>query len=709
MHGNEGRTRAYPAGSAGSGRRTPSSRRSATFGVVTATRLRYSYRPNAVAAEIPDEKETADVAEWLAIVPAVLVSVLVLGVPGALVAAALGLRGIAFAGFVPAAGVSVVAVTSLAGHVIGFKWGVLPVAAVTAVLALAAYAARRIWISRSGAAPTKPAGAGWAVPTAAVVAAVLLTARFTVMVGQPGDVSQTFDNIFHLNAVQYIVETGDASPLRLGSLTYAFDGAGSFYPAAWHAITALVVQLTGATIPVAVNAVNLVIVAAVWPLGVLLLTRVVLGANRFGLLAAGVLAAGFAAFPYLMLDFGVLYPNVLSIALLPAALAFVVASCRLDDAVPMSVPAAWLGLAATLPGLSLAHPSTLMALIAFSAAPVGVAVFRHYRRLRAEHAAAWRYVLTSVILVVGVAAAAVLLIKARPTSEAAFWGPRESFLRSVFAGFTNSTVGYPVDLVITGLTIAGLWAIWRRKNQRWLLLSYLFAVGLYVISAGLPASYFRYGLTGTWYNDSNRLASLIPVLALPIAAAGAAWLVTTVLALIARRNTARGFRIAVPAAAAALLVLGTQWSAPMAEATENAEASYAMTDESLLLSTDELELLEEIRGELPEDSVVVGSPWTGTSLVYAISGYRALMPAIYGDRDQDVQLIMDGLRDADARPEVCSALKRENAWYILDFGPQEVHGGTHIFVGFEDLEDSDAVELVDEVGAARLYRVTACG
>jgi hypothetical protein len=46
---------------------------------------------------------------------------------------------------------------------------------------------------------------------------------------------------------------------------------------------------------------------------------------------------------------------------------------------------------------------------------------------------------------------------------------------------------------------------------------------------------------------------------------------------------------------------------------------------------------------------------------------------------------------------------------VLDFGDEEVHGGDHPYPGLENLATSDAVELVEAVGSAKLYRVTACG
>src|SRR5690606_5761584 len=93
------------------------------------------------------------------------------------------------------------------------------------------------------------------------------------------------------------------------------------YPAAWHDLVSLLVSVGGGGIPVSVNVINIVVAAVVWPLGCLYLARTVWGNRPAVVLSAAVLSAGFGAFPISLLDFGVLYPNFLAVALLPLVLA----------------------------------------------------------------------------------------------------------------------------------------------------------------------------------------------------------------------------------------------------------------------------------------------------------------------------------------------------------------------------------------------------
>ena len=59
---------------------------------------------------------------------------------------------------------------------------------------------------------------------------------------------------------------------------------------------------------------------------------------------------------------------------------------------------------------------------------------------------------------------------------------------------------------------------------------------------------------------------------------------------------------------------------------------------------------------------------------------------------------------------VCDAVERTQVRFVLDFGPREVqHLGPHVYPGIADLETSDAFELVDQEGEARLFELMACG
>jgi len=652
---------------------------------------------------------------WETALPSFIAALALLTLPGAAIAAAFGLRGITFVGVVPLAAVSVIGLATLANHVLPFRWGANPVIVATVVLTVLVVLAR--WLLRDRwRTDLVPAGRtySWIAGAAILVGFALIAIRFAAIFGGPEHISQTFDNVYHLNAVRYIMDTGDASPMRLGSLTYDLDGVPSFYPGAWHAIAAIVAEISGAPIAVAVNAANIVIGGMVWSAGVVLLARVAFGRRAFAALLAGVLAAAFGAFPYLMIQFGVLYPNLLSIALLPGTIAVVVLAAGLGTESDLSPVPRWMLVIAVVPGLALAHPSTLVALLGFAVPIALVALFRHFRALRAAHAPAGRYWLAAGIAIVGFTAAAVLFRFARPPSVAAFWGPWSDPIAGTWAAVTSSPMGMAVDWVVAGLTVLGIIGIIVTRRNLWLLGSFAVGLFLYVVAVSVPIGFFRYLIVGAWYNDTNRLAALLPVVALPVAVAGGVWLVDLVSAGVARlapSATPRRRTLALGMVATVVLVgvgVATQAGTQLAQRTAWAQPLYRLTPDSPLLSSDELALLERIDDEVPAGVVVAGSPWTGASLVYAVADRRPLLPAIFGDRRGPTVILMESLRDADTDPEVCEAIREANVGFVLDFGPREVHPGEHPIDGFAELESSDAVRLLDEEGDARLYEVTAC-
>jgi len=65
------------------------------------------------------------------------------------------------------------------------------------------------------------------------------------------------------------------------------------------------------------------------------------------------------------------------------------------------------------------------------------------------------------------------------------------------------------------LGVAVLWGFYRLLNVprlRWLLMSHVYLVFLYMLCAG-SSSWLARELTGFWYNDAQRVAALIPMTA----------------------------------------------------------------------------------------------------------------------------------------------------------------------------------------------------
>ncbi|WP_341539071.1 DUF6541 family protein [Agromyces fucosus] len=656
---------------------------------------------------------------WAGAVLPLLFGALVLLAPGAALLLVLRQRGMVVVAAAPAVSLGMLAIATLALPAIGIQWSPAS-AGIVCILLVCAAVGVRAWFPAFREPKGGPDGRatmfGFAV--GAVIAAVSIGWRLTAAIGQPENLSQTFDNVFHLNAAEYIVMSGDASPLTLSSLTFAVDGGGSFYPGLWHAIVALVAEGTGASIPLSANAVDVLLAALVWPLSAALLVRILFGSSWAGQVATGLVTGCFALFPFLLLDFGIVAPYALSVAALPAALAWMVALLGLGNAAPAERPALWIAAGLSSIGVALAHPGGVIALLVLIAPAAVVAFGAWWRRTRMSGTPLRTRVLALVGALVLLVGAAAVFVVVRPTREAAFWGPPMSF-DAAFTSILQSSEAFRAPALFLSVAIAvGLIAVWALKQQRWLSVSFLLVLFIYVIVAALHVGRLRYLLTGTWYSDIYRIAALIPVVAVPLLVAGCLWgghLLGLGIERWKRKMPSLGpirpgTVSAVTATVLALVVaVLAQTGAALASASSSITAVYATTDDSALLSADERALLDRIADEVPADGVVVGNAWTGASLSSAIGQRRALVPHIFATLDPDTRLILDQLDTAEPGSEVCEAVRRQNVTHVLDFGAREVHGGLHEIGGLDDLDSSSAVELVDEQGEARLYRVVGCG
>ncbi|MDD0858805.1 hypothetical protein NHF46_15765 [Arthrobacter alpinus] len=271
--------------------------------------------------------------------------------------------------------------------------------------------------------------------------AIILGWRMTRIFITPENISQTYDNVFHLNAVRFILDTGNGSSLRLATLDPS--GPGSFYPAVWHDLVSLVVQLSGSSIPVGLNAVNLVLGAVVWTISVMYLATRVLGSRPAVYLVTGSLAGAFSAFPYLLLGFGVLYPNFLAITLLPVAVALLTDVLRVST---VSHPG-WLRggilLLVILPGVTLSHPNIAMAFAVFAIPIIAIWLYKQVRACL-NHDLAIRWLAASLVATAGyLLALQFAWEKFRPSKEASSWAPRQTIAQALGEGLANAPLGSP--------------------------------------------------------------------------------------------------------------------------------------------------------------------------------------------------------------------------------------------------------------------------
>lgn len=663
-------------------------------------------------------------AVWTAVLFPFLVAFVVVLLPGVVIAFAGGMKSMSAVGLAPLLSVSVLSVSAIVAPYLGLAWGVLPALLGTALTAGATLGVRAALARKFGWRMTLVSRGFSFTPAAAaglLFGSGIILYRLLQIFGDPQYVSQTADNVFHLNAVRHILETGEASSLTVGA---AGGGAASFYPAAWHGIVALVAESSGYPIAAAVACLNLVVGAVAWPLSMWFYCRVVLGGSAVMNLGFGVLVSAFSAFPYLLVDWGVLYPNFLGMAILPSVAGVVVLMFgRKTMRVPHRVMLPWFALVG-LAGISLSHPNTIICLIAlllplglgFAAGPKAVGVFKSK-----EPRQRLLYAVAAVVLLAAILGLWLVLRPFPITMFNTTWPPYQSTAQALGEALGTTHSARAAAWSTGLLVILGLHRVLHSRGQRWLAASFALWTLLFVAVTAWQPSVARAALTGGWFDDYKRIAAGMVVAALPLALVGFMVLTRRLAHLLlwagrsgrSGRLPATKGRLTVLAAAAALglpIFLVTQ-SGPVGDAAIAAKSNYNLRPGSPIMSEDEFELYSEIPEFVHDDAVIAGNPWDGSAWAYFVSGRQVLYPHLLATMNPDKDLIARSLNRISEDPAVCAAAQRLNVEFAINsdeliYLPGNPNNAA--YPGLAHLDQAPGFELVAEVGTNRLYRLQPC-
>lgn len=208
---------------------------------------------------------------WVAVWPALLLAAVLVTVPGLVVGAALGLRREPLLGAAPLLSLAAIgwAIPLAASLHLSWTWIAVAVGTlVVAVVAGALWLAARTWAPRLLQLPPEAVERRSLVDLAvfgvtAALGATWLAAVAIHTIGQVESVQQSYDGVFHINAVERVGSLGSASPATVAA-TANTTGRPGFYPPLFHAIAGLLVRHTGVDAVVAANVLAVVIGALCW-------------------------------------------------------------------------------------------------------------------------------------------------------------------------------------------------------------------------------------------------------------------------------------------------------------------------------------------------------------------------------------------------------------------------------------------------------------
>ncbi len=683
---------------------------------------------------------------WSEAVPAILVAATLLFVPGTVAALLLRLPWLTAVGIGPVVSTTLLVGGGVVCGAADIAWGLLPVVATAIagwlVAAVAGVLVRR-WSGRGsgdrvgsaeagdrggsaeagdrvGSAEagdrvetdetgdtTRPRGLfplatfGGLALTLAAVAAVLV--RVTVT---PDHFPQHPDTIFHLGDALWMVQNRDASVLH--AFAFFTDQRGSTYPAAFHVVTSTTALLTGTNIVVATQSAVLVMGGLVWPAGLILLGCAVFGRRAEVVGATAVASVLFTAFPFTIMGFGVLWPNLFGQAMLPAmvatALAVLARAIPHRSPVARALPAALVTVVG-LPGLTLAHPNALVTLLVLGFLIVATTVLRRAWDGRDRRALA--LALVGALLVVTAAVAAVSVV-IRPASMVRTGAPgpelgwRRALVDTVLFGPRQGQ-----SLVLLTV-IAGIGAISLLRKHRgtgWLpLAATVFAV-LYLVNVAVDDPSSRY-LTWPWYNNAIRLAVAGSLPSALCAAAGFLAVGHLLGRLLRRLPEANLVGTAVVVVAFLGLTHG------YVGAHRSFLDGYYRPDTAHSWATDaELRGLTSLATHIPKGAVTAANAWNGGTYLYIVSGKPLLVPTEKALLAGDRTLLAARLDEAGTSAEVCAAARRQHVEFAITGGQPFAWAGkarVALYSGIDSVGSSPAFTKVATAGGYTLYRLTTC-
>lgn len=662
---------------------------------------------------------------WLATIPLLLFAVVLAFGPGYAMGWALRVPARLRVFYAPLLTFALVAVSAIVLGKTGIPWSLISFVPVAAVLVAAAaglmWLVGRRWPALASASwPGNDVPVAWPV-VGAVLGGFLVLHMTEDMVYGPEAFSQSLDNSFHMNAIRWIQEHGDASSLTLGAVSAA-DQQPTFYPAGWHDFVSLIYSTTGTSIATATIVTVLLTASFVWPCSLVAFSLSIPKLRRLQALAIPAIIGGFAAFPGLLLRWGVLFPNLLGYALLPTFVALmahlVQALLRREFSVLLS-----LGLSALvgIAGLALVHPNAVVSAVVFALPMLLAGVVQVSR----SHELALRQKWVGSLLLVGVSIGCVgAWLVLRPGASASnTWEPMltegEALYQFLFLGLENAN---QLRDTFNPSYLAGFLALWGagyllyKHRNLWLIASWVLIGYLWIIAATVPRGDFRLLMVGPWYTDHFRLAALVVFPSVILAGIGLGGFVEGLLTWIVRRvpRTARLNVATVGMGVAAVLVLvlaGLTSRVPSVQETTLAVSKeYRVTPSSVVLNQDEMNVINEIPKIVPKGDVIVNNPWDGSAYIYALADRHLTGYHFEFETSPKYSAIMHNLKNARTNPEVCREVNKYKAhWYVhlenqLNFGPdaQKNYDGLVAAIG------TDVLTPVYSSGPMTLYRISAC-
>lgn len=332
------------------------------------------------------------------------------------------------------------------------------------------------------------------------------------------------DNATHLAIIKNMASSKILSVLSTSayfdtSVSPEVNTAGAFYPSIFHIIAALSIFSSGVAVQVAENLTAAVIIATVFTTGCYALFRAIDPNNRNLSIAGAVGCLLIVGFPWRFIVWGPLYPNLLSLSLIPAALSVEIEICNAIKDNKLDLHQVILFLL-TISAISGSHPNGLFTLGVLSIALLSntlVSKVKAHNKGKLIPALSMLGLYTCIMAIWTIC----FLLPSFQGVVNYTWPANQSLFKAVNSlllfGFTRDSN----DPILLILLCIGLAHAMRRKEIRWIVPSYLLTAFMFIIAVSSDGAVKQF-LCGFWYCDHNRIAACTSLAAMPLICIGIA-------------------------------------------------------------------------------------------------------------------------------------------------------------------------------------------
>lgn len=544
------------------------------------------------------------------------------------------------------------------------------------------------------------------------ISAIIAAYVFLTVLDGPDCYFQAWDNQTHLRKIRAFVETGNYSSFNSqfykNALTAPEPLANSFYPSAWHLLAAMLVSLLDIPVTQAANAVNILCVGTILPLTLFLCLQELGIKKRSSLALCAIICLGVPIYPWDLISYGPLYPNLLGFCLLPGEISLFFSLFNKFNQIKLAdtlkgVILLFLGLIS----LALAHPNTVFAW-GFILAPYLISRFKFFISAKYRNIPS--------IACYAIPLAAIFLIWISFTRIPfmheivdCYWPAFTSVPKALLSALFLGTTTHPIQILIPLLTFIGVY-IELKDRKFCLAATYGLLVIFYTIDAGsnLPVKPL---LTGFWYNDYHRVSAMLGLISIFLACLAINRIFVYLEDKLSEQKTSVRTAIA-GVIAAGMIALIFYPSIPLPRKHELQTAfGYEINEmrnqfDKELIYYDLFSPLEEdfckttLAKYNSDNSVVINNPDDGSIFAYGVYGsnmyYRYWYPPAPDTETKESKVIRHHLNEIASNENVRNAVKQIGAKYVIQLDHGEPTQEYRIQYNYDNADEWRGIDLIDE-------------